>query len=77
MGFLGGMLVGSVLSRVVHDRDLGNGVGGPGAMGGIGLVAGGTIGYLDSPHDLEFRSFDQPDLSVLNALSRFPRVAPQ
>jgi hypothetical protein len=77
IGFLGGMIAGSVFSRVINDRELGNGLAGPGAMAGIGLTVGGAIGYLNSTDDLVIGSFGQDNLAALNALSRYPTIAPK
>jgi hypothetical protein len=64
------MLAGSVMTRVVGRNSSAEILFGPGALGGMGLIAGGTIGYLSSGMDMEFTKFDNNDLAFLRALCR-------
>jgi len=73
IGFLGGMLTGSAVSRIAEPRRPTNNLLGPGGLGGVGLLAGGAIGYLSSGRDLEFTRFEASDLNILNALCKFPK----
>jgi hypothetical protein len=66
MGFLGGMVAGAVVNRVVKRQAPAGDRAGPGALGGIGLVAGGTVGYLSSGKDLEIRKFEEKNSQCCN-----------
>ncbi len=77
IGFLGGMLTGAVMTRIVEQHTPADNLFGPGALGGIGLMVGGTIGYLSSGGDLEITNFEGNNLILLKVLSRYPKNASQ
>jgi len=70
IGFVGGMLAGSVMTRIVDQHTSAGHFLGPGGLGGLGIVVGGSIGYFSSATDLEISKFDIKDLNVLKSLSR-------
>lgn len=70
IGFLGGLIAGTVMTRVVQPTDSRADFMGPGAVGGVGLLMGGTIGYLTSGEDLVFKRFDSNELAFLKTLCR-------
>ena len=72
IGFLGGMLAGSVMTRIIERRTPADDLFGPGALGGMGLLMGATIGSLSSSRDLEITKFEGNNIGVLNALCRYP-----
>ncbi len=72
IGFLGGMLTGSVVSRVTRLQSPAADLVGPGGLGGIGLLAGGTVGCLISGRDIEISSFRQRELMQLKSLCGRP-----
>jgi hypothetical protein len=77
MGFLGGMIAGSIMTRFV-ERDIPAGsLFGPGAFGGMGLIMGGTIGYLSSGNDVEINKFDVNDINLLKTMCRNPENGTQ
>jgi len=72
IGVLGGMIAGSVITRLIErPGTVGTRVG-PAAYGGIGLIAGGAIGIFESGSDLELSKFDSDELGRLKTLIRHP-----
>ncbi len=70
IGFLGGMVTGSVVTRVAKLPSSSADLLGPGGLGGAGLLVGGAAGCLLSGRDLEIRNFDVSELSFLKSLCR-------
>ena len=68
IGFLGGMLTGSVVGKVAKLQSTPAELTGPGALGGIGLLLGGTVGCLSSGRDIEIRSFNASETTLLKSL---------
>lgn len=72
-GFLGGMIVGVIITTVAEQRTPSNQRLGPAAFGGIGLLAGSAAGYVRSGSDLEIKTFNQYELAFLRTMSRSDR----
>ncbi len=70
IGVLGGMLTGSLLTRVM-DKELPSALAaGPAVLGGAGLVSGAAIGYWMSSSDMEISMFSPGQRAILRSLSR-------
>ena len=74
IGFLGGMVTGSVVGKVAKRQSAFADMTGPGGLGGIGLILGGTVGCLTSGSDIEFRNFGASELRLLRPLCGPPRT---
>jgi hypothetical protein len=77
IGFVGGMLAGSIMTRIVERNTPAAALVGPTELGGMGLMMGGTIGYLSSGDDLEIRKFDVVNLKFLRMACRNPDNGPR